>query len=189
MRGLRHLTAIVVAHHLALILRSDLPAGEAFDIVAHVEYDLVGHKALFHQFEHELLRHLADDYPRLIERVRALEHLPRAETAAAGAVRLNVRDSARLIAPRMVYQQPRVHAEELIERVLIVLRAQGDIAHRVHPVRFELFCVAPADAPEIRQRPMLPELLPVALLRELRDAHTIRVRLDVLCDYVHRDLT
>ena len=28
MRGLRHLTAIVVAHHLALILRSDLPAGK-----------------------------------------------------------------------------------------------------------------------------------------------------------------
>ena len=83
-----------------------------------------------------------------------MQDLTGAETVGAGAVRLDGRNGGGLPAPRMVDEQFRVLAEELIKQVLIPLRAEGNIAHGEHPVLLQLLCDAPAHPPEIGERPV-----------------------------------
>ena len=52
----------------------------------------------------------------------------------------------------------------------------------------QLFRVAAAHAPEVRQRTVLPKQRAVAPLVKLRDAHAVLVRRNALGHHVHRDL-
>ena len=54
----------------------------------------------------------------------------------------------------MVDEQLRVFAEQLIQQILVFLRAQRDIAHGAHAVLLELFRGAASHAPEIGERLM-----------------------------------
>ena len=94
----------------------------------------------------------------------------------------------------MVDEQLGVDAEQLIQQVFIVkLRGlahgtPGDVAHGAKPHLFQLFRIAGADPPEIRQRAVGPQLLPVAQLVQLGDAHAVLVRGNVLRHNVHGHL-
>ena len=88
----------------------------------------------------------------------------------------------------MVEQQSGVDTEGAIEPLLVPFRPRGDVAHRVHSGGLEPARVARPEPPEIRQRPVLPELLAVALLVQLGNAHAVRVRLDPLGHDIHGDL-
>ena len=94
----------------------------------------------------------------------------------------------------MVDQQLGVDAEQLIQQIFVVkLRVfahgtPGDIPHGAQSHLFQLLRIAGADPPEIRQGAVRPQLLPVAQLVQLGDAHAILVRRNVLRHNVHGHL-
>ena len=94
----------------------------------------------------------------------------------------------------MVDQQLGVHAEKLVEKVLVVIfpgaaqRTAGHVAHGMQPDGFQLSGVAGAHPPKIRQGPMIPEVLAVGKLVQLRNANAVRIRRDPLSPDVHGDL-
>ena len=151
---LRDPAAIAVGFHRAVIPGPPRRIGQVLNIIAHGQHHLIGDKPLIHQIQHQQVRHLPDDQLCLVRLIGAVQDLTGAETVGAGAVRLDGRNGGGLPAPRMVDEQFRVLAEELIKQVLIPLRAEGNIAHGEHPVLLQLLCDAPAHPPEIGERPV-----------------------------------
>ena len=94
----------------------------------------------------------------------------------------------------MVDEQFGIDAEELVEKTLVIILvrlpdgAARDVAHRIQPVLLQLFRVAAAHAPEVRQRTVLPKQRAVAPLVKLRDAHAVLVRRNALGHHVHGHL-
>ena len=88
----------------------------------------------------------------------------------------------------MVDEQLRILAEQAVEQLLVLLGAQGNVAHREHAVSLEPAGDTAADTPEVRQRPVWPELPAEFHFIELCDAHAVFISRDVLCDDVHGDL-
>ena len=176
------------------VLRGAGGVGEIFDVVPDRERELIGTQALFHKIEHEKVGHLAHDELCLVPVVRLLQHLPGADAVGVRPVGADVRDRAWLPAPGVVNEKLRLHAERFIEQLLVIEipalpeRAAGNIAHRVHSQRFQPPHRARADTPEIRERPVAPEIAAVAHFVKLRNAHAVTVRRDVLCFNVHCDL-
>jgi len=109
-------------------------------------------------------------------------------------VRLDIRDRTRLIPPGMVDQKFRVDTEHPVQKIFVIIivflseGASGDIPHRVDSPFFQFFRVSPAHTPEIRQRTVSPQISPVTHLIQFCDTHSVRVRFDVLCHNIHRDL-
>ena len=67
-------------------------------------------------------------------------------------------------------------------------RAAGNVPHGVQTVGLQLFGVTAAYPPEIRERTVVPQVAAVAHLVQLRDTHTICIRLDVFGPNIHGDL-
>ena len=63
----------------------------------------------------------------------------------------------------------------------------GDVSHRHQAVGFQLFSITPADAPEVGQRPVRPALPAVAHFIQFGDPCSIRIRLNMFGDDIHRD--
>ena len=91
----------------------------------------------------------------------------------------------------MVHQQLGVDAEQFVQQVFVVKfrrlaqGTSGDIPHGAQSHLFQLFRVAGADPPEVRQGTVRPQLLPVAQLVQLGDAHAVLVCGNVLGHNVH----
>ena len=81
-----------------------------------------------------------------------------------------------------------VHAEDLIQTIFPVDGKPCQVPHRIDAVGFQPLDGAGACHPEIRQRSVVPQQIPVGLLVQLRNADTIFVCRDVLCHNVHRQL-
>ena len=187
-RLLGHLPPIGVGFNPAAILRPPRRIGQVFNVIADGQHHLVGDKPLVHQIQHEQIRHLADDEPRLLRLVRAMQHLSGADAVRARPIRLDRLDGRRLPAPCVVDEQLRVFAEQPVEQILAALRAEGDVAHRHHPVLLQLFGDAPPHAPKIRDGLMRPELAAEFHFVQLRDADAVLIGGHVLGHNVHRHL-
>ena len=94
----------------------------------------------------------------------------------------------------MIDEQLGVHAEQAVQKRLaehIAFAAQGTarhVAHRIHTVRPQFFRIPFADAPEIGDRAVFPQLLAIALFVELGDAHAVFIGGHMLGDDIHRHL-
>ena len=90
----------------------------------------------------------------------------------------------------MIYKQLGVFAKRLVDALykVVVERVLRDVAHSAYPQLFKPPCRACAHPPEIRDRRVRPQLLPIALLVKLGDANAVLIGRDVLCDNVHSDL-
>ena len=88
----------------------------------------------------------------------------------------------------MVDEKLRILAEQFIEQLLVLLRAQRNVAHRVHTVVREPLRDAAPHAPEIRNGAVTPQLTPELHFVKRRDTHAVFVRRNVLRDNIHRDL-
>ena len=88
----------------------------------------------------------------------------------------------------MVDQQLGVDAKESVQQYLVPHRLPRHIAHREHVVGFEFSTDPFADAPEIRQRTVIPKVLPVGKLVQFRDANAVLVRRNMLGVNIHGDL-
>ena len=158
------------------------------------QHYLVGVQPLSYEIHGELIGHLLHDQAALVGGVGTCQHLPLGEAFGFRRVRLAVRNLRRLPSPRMVNQKLGIHAEQAVQKVFVVnavvraFGAPGDVAHRVQSVLLELARDAVADAPEVCQRTMAPQLLAVGALVERRDAHAVLVRGNMFGHDVHGDL-
>ena len=181
--------AIVIHHHGAgvpLAARTD----QALTVVADVQHNLFGDGVLPYQIEHQQLGHLLDDQPPLVKIVGTVQHLPGGQAGRGGPVLLDDLHRHRLPAPGVIDDQLRVDTEGLVELRFLqrIEGGAGDVAHREQLHVLQLRGDAPPDAPEIRQRTVRPQQLPILHLVQLRDAHAVLVRLGFLRDDVHGDL-
>ena len=81
-----------------------------------------------------------------------------------------------------------VHAKNLIQTIFSMDGKPCQVPHGVDAVGFQPFDSAGASHPEIRQRAMVPQQIPVRLLVQLCNSDTIFVCRDVLCYNVHGQL-
>ena len=185
MRMLRHPAPITVNLHHTLIAAALL---QIIDVIAHSKHYLVSHQRLAHQLQRQRIRHLAQHQKRLRRFIRTMQHLPRAQAADLRPVSLHIGNRTRLPTPGVVNQKLGVFSEKTVQQLFIIYRAARYITHSIYAPRLQLACIATADAPEIRQRPVLPQLTPEALLIQLRNTHAVGIRSNMLRPHIHRHL-
>ena len=88
----------------------------------------------------------------------------------------------------MVYQQFRIDTEQQIQQVLALYGTTGNVAHCQDAVGCQPCGNAPAHAPEVRERHMLPQQMAVGHIVQFCDAHAVLVGRHFLGHYVHRHL-
>ena len=159
--GLGDFAPIGIRHHRAGVFSAAL-AFKAFAVVPDIQHDLLRDDMFPDQIEHQQLRHFPDDQPSLLKVVGTLQDLPRRDAAGGRTVLPDILHRHRLPAPRMVDDQLGVDAEGFVEPVLAigVERGTRNVAQSEKLHRLELLRDAFTDAPEIRQRPVCPELFP-----------------------------
>ena len=132
--------------------------GDVFDVIAHVQHNLVRQEFLGDEVQYHLVGHLPDDEPCLLIRVGAVKHLAAADARGGRTIRFNGFHRAGLIAPGVVNQELGIDAKDLVE-LFLSLCIQGtasDIAHGIKAHVGKLFGIALAHAPKIRYRGMCP---------------------------------
>ena len=162
------------------------PLVHVLPVVAYLQGDGFRHQFLFGEPKHQDLCHLPDDKLGFVVGVRAGQHLPLADAVGAGLVAFDLSHTAGLIAPCVVDENFRIHAENLIQPIFPMDRKPRQVPHRINAVGFQSFDGAGTGHPEIRQRSVVPQQIPVRLLVQFRNADTVLVRRDVLRHNVHR---
>jgi len=110
LRAVRHLR-----HPPPVPVRLDFSAvicGQTLNVIADREHDLIRHKPLVHQIQHQAVGHLPDDHAGLVEGIGLLQDLPDADAVVLRPEGLDVPDLTGLPAPGVVDQQLRVHTKE-----------------------------------------------------------------------------
>ena len=157
-------------------------------VVAYLQGDGFRHQFLFGKPEHQDLCHLPDDELCLIVGVGAGQHLSLTDAVGAGLVAFDLLHAAGFAAPCVVDEDFCIHAENLIQTIFSVDGEPCQVPHGVDAVGFQSLDGAGTGHPEIRQRAMVPQQIPVGLLVQLRNADAILVRRDMLCHNVHGQL-
>ena len=185
MRLFGNLPPVGVFLHCTVILCPSCRIGKVLNVIADGENHLVGDKSLVHQVQHKQVRHFPDNQLRLLRLVGTVQYLTGADAVGAGTVCLDCLNGRRLPAPRMVDEQFRVLAEQLIKQVLIPLRAKGNIAHCEHPILLKFLRNTSTHAPEIRERLVRPKLTPELHFIQFGYSDAVLVGWDVLRYNVH----
>ena len=106
-------------------------------VVADLQGDGFRHQLLFGEPEHQNLRHLPDDELCFIVGVGTGQHLPLADAVGAGLVAFDLSHTAGFIAPCVVNENFRIHAENLIQTIFSVDRKPCQVPHRINAVGFQ----------------------------------------------------
>ena len=112
---------MIHADDRALTVISICSPRQILDIIANCKYHLICDKPLFNQFQHQSLCHFLYNHTCFLTCIRALQHLPRTNAITLRAVRLNLCDRTRFIAPCMVDQQLCIHPEKLIQQIFVIV--------------------------------------------------------------------
>ena len=88
----------------------------------------------------------------------------------------------------MINDELGIDAESFVQLSFVSLAQPCHIPHGEAPECFESPCDSRSDAPEIRERSVAPEELPVFIFIQLRDTHAVFVSRDVLRHDIHCDL-
>ena len=159
-----------------------------FPVVADVQSQAVGDKALVHQLVDQAVRHFLDDQPRFFVVVRTGQHLPLADAVRLGAVGVDLLHAARLDTPGVIDQNFRVHPELPVQHIFAVKAGAGQLTHGVDAVLFQPPHRAGAHLPEVGQGLVVPQQIPERFLVQLRDADAVLVGSGVLGSDVHCQL-
>ena len=157
-------------------------------VVAYLQGDGFRHQLLFGEPEHQDFCHFPDNEFCFIIRIRSGKHLSLADAVGAGLVAFDLFHTAGLIAPCVVNENFRIHAENLIQTIFSMDGKPCQVSHGVDAVGFQSLDGTGTSHPEIGKRAVVPQQIPVGLLVQLRNADTIFVRRDVLCHNVHGQL-
>ena len=87
----------------------------------------------------------------------------------------------------MVNQQLCVDPKQLIEQILVLQGAAGNIAHGIDAMGLQLSGVPAANPPKIGEGPVLPQQAAVGALVQLGDADAVDIGMDVLRNNIHSD--
>ena len=185
---LRHLAPIVVGHYLSVIVGADVWSRQALHVIANAHHQLVGHEALLHQVQCHSVGHLLYHHTSLCHCIGFRQHLTVRQGMCLGSVGLDVLNGARFPPPSVVNQEFGIHAKHAVQEFLVLQRHASQFAHRVDAIHAQLRRNAIAHSPELRQGPIVPQLLSVRHLVEFSYPHAVIVWLDVLSQYVHRHL-
>ena len=164
------------------------PLVHVLPVVAYLQGDGFRHQFLFGEPKHQNLCHLPDDKLGFVVGVGAGQHLSLADAVGAGLVTFDLSHTAGLIAPCVVDENFRIHAKNFIQTIFPVDGKPCQIPHGVDAMGFQPLDGAGASHPEIRQRSVVPQQIPVRLLVQFRNADTIFVCRDMLCHNVHGQL-
>ena len=186
----RNRAPVKIHHSLAVVN----PLVHVLAVVTDGQHHALRNQVMLDQSHRDGIDHLAHHEPRLIKGVRVLQDLSFASAATAGLRLLDIGNRAGFVTPGMVNQDFRIHAEHLVQRFGILDARARKVAHRadspptVQVALFQARCNPAAHLPKTRNRLVRPQLLAVAHLVKLRDAHTVFVGFHMLRHHVHRDL-
>ena len=121
MRLLRHFPAIEICGHRAGIAVSDLRLRKVLYVIAHRQHHLVRDQLLPNKVKDQAVGHLLDDQASLVHCIWQLKHLTDGYGIIFRLIALYGCDCTRLPAPGMIDQQLRVHAEDFIQQVFVVI--------------------------------------------------------------------
>ena len=102
-------------------------------------------------------------------------------------VRFDCLHGAWLISPGVVDEQLCGNPEHLKQRSLAVFRIPGNVTHGVQSHLFQLFGVAAADPPEVRQRLVIPQLFPESHFVQFCNADAVCICRHLFRHNVHGD--
>ena len=139
-----------------------------------------GYAPSIEKIQGKQIDHLANDDLGLVLRIVAHQHLSRGDAVGFALIGFDVRKQRRFASPRVIDQQFRVDAEDLVKDVLGQAR---DPFHGADAEFFEPLRRARTDPPEIGQGLVPPEFLAVGFFVERGDEIGRPLR-----HYIHRDL-
>ena len=116
-----NLPTVGVSLDRTVILCPSCRIGQVLNVVANCENHLIGDKPLVHQVQNKQVRHFPHNQLRLLRLIGTVQYLTGAEAVGAGTVRLDCFNGGRFPSPRMVDEQFRILAEELVKQVLVPL--------------------------------------------------------------------
>jgi len=116
-----NLPSVVICLNCAVILCPPRRIGQVLNVVANGENHLIGDKPLVHQVQHKQVRHFPHNQLRLLRLIGTVQYLTGAEAVGAGTVRLDCFNGGRFPSPRMVNEQFRILAKQLVKQVLVPL--------------------------------------------------------------------
>ena len=88
----------------------------------------------------------------------------------------------------MVYQQFGIHAKEPVKQSFVLYRHPGQLTHRVNTIDSQFLCYASAYTPELRDRLVVPQLMPIRHFIQFCDAYTVFVGRHLFGHNIHRHL-
>ena len=135
--------------------------------VAHKERDAVADHVFIDQVQHGVVDHLAQDGVGLLVGITLREHLSCGGRSCLWAIGLDIGDGCRLAPKGVVDEIFGIDAELVVEQVLVEC---GDTHQVVDAILFESCCHAGADAPDIGDGTMGPDLFAKGLVVEYADA-------------------
>ena len=147
--------------------------------VAHKERDAVADHVLIDQVQHGVVDHLAQDGVGLLVGIALREHLPCGGRGRLRAISLDIGDGCRLAPEGVVDEIFGVDAELVVEQVLVEC---GDAHQVVDAVFLETGRHAGADAPDVGDGAMGPDLLAKGLVVEFADATGHVLGGDIKCN-------
>jgi len=83
-------------------------------VVTDCKDNLICLDLLVHKLKHQQICHLPDDKPGLIVFIRTRQNLPRTHTVALWFIGLDIRNRTGFPAPRMIYEEFRIYAEQSV---------------------------------------------------------------------------
>ena len=190
-----NLSSVTVCFDFSMIPFLQIRIFQIVNIISHCQDNLIGDESFIYQIQHQQIRHLPRYQPCLLKRIRALQHLTGTDAAALRLVCLNISNGTRFPAPCMIDQKLCVDAEQSIQKVFIMIicrfsqRTAGDIAHSKEPALFQLPGISSPDPPEVGERTMPPQLLPVGDFIQFGNTHAVLICRDMLCPDIHSHFT
>ena len=125
-------------------------------------------------------------------RIGTRKHLTYAQAGILRRICLNIGDCAWLPTPSMVDERFRIHAEEPVEQILVVIfagpsqRTPCNVSHGHDSLPLQFAGYATAHPPEIGERPVGPQQFAIPAFIEFGNAHAVLIRGDVLSNDIHR---
>ena len=148
---------------------------------------------MLHQIQYQLVCHFLHNNPCFICRVRTLQYLSRSGTVRLRTIRFDLCNRARFVPPGMINQKFCIHTKQFVKQIFTIIicffsdGAARHISHGIHSVFCQFLRISRSDTPEIRDRPVVPKQFTVTFFIQLGNAHTVFIRIDVLCHNIHCD--
>ena len=142
------------------------------------------------QFQRQKLRHLLHYQPRLLEGVGGVEHLSGDNASVLWPIGLDVGHGAGLVAPGMINENLCIHTKHPVELALAgrLEGAVGKFSQGEDAVFFQPSGSSVANAPEVGEGAVVPQLPSEFHLVQHRHPHSPLVGLRPLCQNVHGNL-